>query len=141
MKTQLLLFLSLILSVSCSPKLAQELKGSTITYQAISRGFYLNVELQGNIMTISRQQDTDGEDVVLKAADFKIIQNLYKKLKLKQLSNYRAPTEQRFHDGAAIATLTINNQGESYASQAFDHGNPPLEIADFVNKIVSLTEN
>ena len=141
MKKIFTFILSLVLLSSCGPKMTQEVKESTITYQALSRGFYLNVEIKGNKMTIIRERESLGKDYVLSNADFKEISRLYQKVTLKELNDYKAPTEKRFYDGAAIGNLTVNYQGKVYNSQGFDHGNPPVEIAEFINKIVSFTEN
>lgn len=141
MKKLFTFVLSVFLLSSCGPKMTQEVKESTITYQALSRGFYLNVEIKGDKMTIIRERQSLGKDYVLSNADFKEVSRLYQKVTLKELENYKAPTEKRFYDGAAIGNLTVNYQGKIYSSQGFDHGNPPVEIAEFINKIVSFTEN
>ena len=141
MKKIITFILSLILLSSCGPKMTQEVKESTITYQALSRGFYLNVEIKGNKMTIIRERQSLGKDYVLSNADFKEVSRLYQKVTLMELNDYKAPSEKRFYDGAAIGSLTVNYQGKIYNSQGFDHGNPPVEIAEFINKIVSFTEN
>ncbi|WP_432672314.1 hypothetical protein [Flavobacterium sp. SM2513] len=141
MKKIITFILSLVLLNSCGPKMTQEVKESTITYQALSRGYFLNVEIQGNKMTIIRQRESLGKDYILSNADFKEISRLYQKVTLKELNDYKAPTEKRFYDGAAIGNLTVNYQGKTYNTQGFDHGNPPVEIAEFINKIVSFTEN
>jgi hypothetical protein len=141
MKKIITLILSVFLLIGCGPRMTQEVKESTITYQALSRGFYLNVEIQGNKMTIIRERESLGKDYILSNQDFKDVSKLYQKITLNDLAGYKAPTEKRFYDGAAIANLTVNYQGKIYNSSGFDHGNPPLEIAEFINKIVSFTEN
>ncbi|MDD3004283.1 hypothetical protein [Flavobacterium sp.] len=141
MKKIIFFVFSIVMVSSCGPKMTQEVKESTITYQALSRGFYLNVEIQGKKMQIIRERDTPGKSYTLSNADFNALSKLYLKVTLKELQYYKAPTEKRFYDGAAIANLSVNYQGQVYNSQGFDHGNPPKEIADFINKIVSFTEN
>jgi hypothetical protein len=121
--------------------MSQEMQESTITYQALSRGFYLNVEIKGSKLTIIRERETLGKNYTLSYPDIKEVSTLYQKIKLDELADYKAPTEKRFNDGAAIANLNINYQGKTYNTQGFDHENPPTEIAEFVNKIVSLTKN
>lgn len=141
MKTSIALILSVILFTSCSPRMSQEMQQSTITYQALSRGFYLNVEIKGSKLTIIRERETLGKNYTLSYPDIKEVSTLYQKIKLDELADYKAPTEKRFNDGAAIANLNINYQGKTHNSQGFDHENPPIEIAEFVNKIVSFTKN
>ena len=63
--------------------------------------------------------------------------NEFQAINLDEIQNLKSPTEKRFYDGAAIGTLRITYEGKLYETQAFDHGNPPLEIEKFVNKIVS----
>ena len=59
---------------------------------------------------------------------------------LEDLNDYKAPTEKRFHDGAAIGKLKITYQGKTYESTEFDHGNPPVEIEKFVDKLQSFAK-
>jgi hypothetical protein len=51
------------------------------------------------------------------------------------LETLKAPTEKRFHDGAAIANLKVTYQDKSFQTEAFDHGNPPEAIKKIVDKI------
>lgn len=117
------------------------MKESTITYQALSRGYYLNVEIQGNKINMQQERESVGREFNLSEDDFREISNLYDKISLNEIESYKGPTEKRFYDGAAIANLRINYQGKIYSSQDFDHGNPPVQIAEFINKIVSLSAN
>ena len=126
--------------LSCGAKVAQKMEKSTITYQAVSRGFYLKAQIQGNKMSLNTDRTSDAKEYVVSDLDLKELNVLYGKINLKGIETYKAPTEKRFYDGAAIANLTVDYQGQSYSSQGFDHGNPPAEIADFINKIVALTE-
>ena len=141
MKKLFFFFLLLVLWSSCGVKMTQELTESTVVYQALSRGYYLNVEIHGDKLTISHERESAGKEYVLNTQDYKDISNLYQKVILKELENYNGPTEKRFYDGAAIANLSVNYKGEIYNSKSFDHGNPPVEIEAFINKIVAFTEN
>ena len=60
---------------------------------------------------------------------------------IEQIPNLKAPTENRFFDGAAIANLKISYKGTIYESASFDHGNPPKEIEPLVKEILSISEN
>jgi hypothetical protein len=53
------------------------------------------------------------------------------------MPDLKAPSQKRFHDGAAAANLTIAYKGKTYESQSFDDGNPPAEIAALVNEATS----
>ena len=68
-------------------------------------------------------------------ADWNALVTTFQKVDLEQVPNLKAPTEKRFYDGAAIATLKITVQGKTYETTEFDHGTPPAAIADLVTKI------
>lgn len=126
--------------ISCGTKVTQKMQESTITYEALTRGFYMKAEIQGNKMTVVRDRNSEAKECVLSEMDLKELDKMFQEVSLENIETYKAPTEKRFYDGAAIATLNVDYQGKSYKTQAFDHGNPPVEIAAFITKIVSLTE-
>lgn len=141
MKLFAMIFLTLFLAKGCDKVLNEEMRKANIEYQALSRGYYLNINIQDDKLTIAKTRDGEVKVYELTDADWKALANLYKEVKLDKLSTYKAPTEKRFYDGAAIANLRVAYDGKSYETQGFDHGNPPVEIAAFVNKIVSFSEN
>lgn len=140
MKTITMIFLSLFLANDCSQKEKEEMKKATIEYQAISRGSYFNIQIQNETLSIVKKRDEKAKDYKLAKEDWKELADLFMKLDLDQLENYKAPTEKRFYDGAAMANVRIVYEGKVYQSQTFDHGSPPVEIEGFVNKIVSFVK-
>ena len=140
MKIVGMIFLSIFLSKSCNKELNNEMKKTTIEYQALSRGYFLNITIHDEDLSIIDKQDGKPRDYKLSKSDWKELADLYKVIHLKKLSEYKAPTEKRFFDGAAIANLRIIYDGKTYETQAFDHGTPPVEIEKFVNKIVSIAK-
>lgn len=138
MKILSMIFLSIFLSKSCNKELNDEMKNTTIEYQAMSRGYFLNITIHDEDLSIIDKQEGKSRDYKLSKKDWKELADLYQEINVKKLSEYKAPTEKRFYDGAAIANLRIIYDGKTYESQAFDHGTPPVEIEKFVNKIVSL---
>lgn len=141
MKIFAMIFLTLFLAKGCDAELKKEMKEANIEYQATSRGFYLNINIQDEKLFMTRQRDGETKEYKLKNQDWKDLANLYKKIDIKKLSTYKDPTQKRFYDGAAIANLIVVYEGKTYQTIGFDHGNPPVEIEEFVNKIVSLSEN
>ena len=133
----LFVFLTFFLAKSCNNELNQEMKKATIEYQAVSRGYYLNIAVANEKLAITRKRDDLAKDYTLTDKDWKELADLYKFVKLEEIPTYKGPTEKRFYDGAAIATFRITYDGKTYESQGFDHGNPPIEIAGIVNKLVS----
>lgn len=126
--------------LSCGTKIAKKMEESTITYEAVSRGYFMKAEVKGNKILVYKDRTSAAKECVLSDLDLKELDKLYQKVNLKEIESYKAPTEKRFYDGAAIGNLTIVQNGQTYKTQAFDHGNPPVEIADFITKIVSFTE-
>ena len=66
---------------------------------------------------------------------------MVKKVELENLSLFKAPSKRREIDGAAIAKLKVIKNENEYTSTNFDHGNPPLEIKNLVNYIISLSQS
>ena len=140
MKTITMIFLSLFLTKDCSQKEKEEMKKATIEYQAISRGSYVNIQIQNETLSIVRKREEKAKSYHLAKEDFKELTDLFVKIDLNQLENYKGPEEKRFYDGAAMANVRIVYEGKVYQSQTFDHDSPPVEIAAFVNKIVSFVK-
>jgi hypothetical protein len=59
---------------------------------------------------------------------------------LEAFPTLKDPTQKRFYDGAAIADLKVRYQDKNYETVNFDHGFPPAEIENLVNKIVALAD-
>ena len=140
MKTITMIFLSLFLAKDCSQKEKEEMKKATIEYQAISRGSYVNIQIKNETLSIVRARGEKAKSYQLAKEDFKELADLFVKVDLNQLENYKGPDEKRFYDGAAMANVRIVYEGKLYQSQTFDHDSPPLEIEAFVNKIVSFVK-
>ncbi len=137
MKIYAMLFLMLLASKGCNKQDIEEMKKTTVEYSAVSRGFYLNINVHDDKLSIIDKRDGTPRDYILTNADWKELAKLYKTMKLEELPTYKDPTQKRFYDGAAIANLRIIYDGKTYETTSFDHGFPPKEIEAFVNKIVS----
>ena len=110
-----------------------------ITYQATTRGFFLKLWIQGDSISIT--QDRNLKDVSkyrLSDSDKKTIYDLMEAIDETLLENLKPPTTTFQYDAAAIATLTITKEDQSYMTPAFDHGKPPKPIAEIVNKMLSI---
>lgn len=141
MKVFTIIFLSLFLTKNCNQKEKEEMKKATIEYQSISKGSYVNIQIQNENLSIVKKRDEKAKIYQLAKEDFKELANLFAKIDLNQLENCKGPEEKRFYDGAAMANVRVVYEGKVYQSQTFDHDSPPLEIEAFVNKIVSFVKN
>ena len=108
-------------------------------YVANTRGFYQKITIENKIVTVSsdREGGDKGQAVPLSDADVNELNVAIQNIKWGDLGGFKDPTQKRFYDGAAIATLRVTINGDEYQSVDFDHGFPPVEIEKLVNKIVS----
>jgi hypothetical protein len=138
MKVITMIFLSIFLTKGCSQEAKTDLADTTIEYVANTRGFYQKITIQNkNVYSNSdRNSNKLGESKAISDADWKELVSLFEKLELDSLSTYKDPTQKRFYDGAAIANLNITYKGKEYSTVSFDHGFPPIEIENLVNKVV-----
>jgi hypothetical protein len=142
MKVITMVFLTFFLGKGCSDESKQDMENSVIEYIANTRGFYQKVEIKNNVFTVSKDRSGTEKPLVKKIsdADWKELIKDFKEIKLNEMGSLKAPSEKRFYDGAAIATLKITYKDSIYESLNFDHGNPPVGIDKFVNKINKLAK-
>ncbi|WP_291275211.1 hypothetical protein [Flavobacterium sp.] len=114
----------------------------TILYEANARNFVLKLKVENQILYINKHRDIIGYESQIKISDndWKEITDLVKKVDLNKVKDLKWPTEMRYYDGAADANVTFISNGIEYPAKGFDHGHPPLEIENLINKIVKLTE-
>lgn len=114
----------------------------TILYEANARNFVLKLKVENQILYINRHRDIIGYESQIKISDndWKEITDLVKNVDLNKVKDLKWPTEMRYYDGAADANVTFISNGIEYPAKGFDHGHPPLEIENLINKIVKLTE-
>tara|TARA_R110000868_G_scaffold376014_1_gene640733 strand:- start:35 stop:430 length:396 start_codon:yes stop_codon:yes gene_type:complete len=113
----------------------------SVTYNAESRGVYLNIELKNAIITIVK--DRNGENVETKQLDiedWKKICLMVEKANARKIKSYKSPSENRFSDKASIANLKMEYKDTTYESNIFDHGNPPRQLKELIEKILALSE-
>ena len=137
MKLLSLLFLTILLGKGCDQASAQDLQNTVIEYTANTRGFYQNITIKDQLVSVSKDRNNNDKAISTKIsdADWAALINDFKELKLETLKDLKAPTEIRFYDGAAIANLKITYKDKSYETTSFDHGFPPKEIKKLVDKI------
>ncbi|WP_339916010.1 META domain-containing protein [Yeosuana marina] len=110
-------------------------------YSALSRGFYKLITINKKEITVINKRNT--KPIIKTCSDnaWENIINTLKTVDLENIPNLKAPTENRFFDGAAIANLKITINGTTYETASFDHGHPPKEIEPLVKEILSISEN
>lgn len=138
MKILSILLLSVVMIKGCNSK---DLKDTVITYTANTRGFYEKITIQNQEVSINKKRGDEGlgETRKISDSDWKTLVALFSKIDLEKLNTYEGPTKKRQFDGAPFGSITIHYQGKDYENAAFDHGNPPVEIKEFVDKVVSFS--
>ncbi len=139
MKIISMIVLAIFLGKGCSQETQNDLENTVLEYTANTRGFYEKITIQNKMVYIStiRNEKGLGEGKAISDTDWKELVSLFDKVDLEQLATYKDPTQKRFYDGAAIAQLIVKHQEKEYQTITFDHGDPPVEIAEFITKITS----
>ena len=143
MKLFAMILLSVFLGKSCSSQSKNDLKTAVLEYTANTRGFYQKITVQNQLVVVSNERGDMGleEETKISDSDWKELIGYFENVDLDSLSTLKAPTEKRFHDGAAIANLKITYHGKTYGTPAFDNGFPPEKIKKLVDKINSFAKN
>jgi len=125
----------------CSKKKAAEAAANNVSfeYETTTRGAYHKVIAKKDTLTfIDGRNRNITSKVVLPEAEWNQLTEAYKTVKPEAMADLKSPTTKRFYDGAAIATLTVVKEGNTFKSADFDNGFPPQEIKPLTDLIVAL---
>ena len=123
---------------------SEEKKRSDIilTYEANTRGFYEKIWVKHGQLSFTNDRLAKAvETHPVSKNDMKMLSDYTEQIDPKSLPDLEAPSKAFQYDGAAIATLKIENSKDSYITSAFDHGNPPQAIKALVEKLLSVKED
>ena len=142
MKILTIIFLSLFLAKGCDQS-DTSMDNAVVEYTANTRGFYEQITLKNKIILVNKNRNnaTDGKIIQVSEDEWKKLTLYFKSIELENIPNLVAPTELRFHDGAAIADLKITYDGKVYQSQSFDHGHPPAPLKKIVDEILKYSQH
>ncbi|KGO83375.1 hypothetical protein Q763_05010 [Flavobacterium beibuense F44-8] len=130
-----------LFAVGCASALKKESDKISFEYEAITRGSYKKVIVkQDTVITI---KDRDLKDVVtagLKNGEWNSLLKSLEGVNLEGLNEIKAPSVKHQVDAAPIANLKVIRGDKTYQSKSFDHGNPPQEIKDVVEKIMAASD-
>jgi hypothetical protein len=140
MKIISLLFLTLFLGKNCQSQNNIDLSTAKIEYTANSRGLYNNTIVENKTVSVTSTRDGKPVSNSLTDVQWNTLIKEFQKVNLDEIPSLKAPTQKRFHDGAAMANLKITYKGKTYESQTFDNGFPPEKIKNLVNTILSFSK-
>ena len=130
-----------LFTVGCASALKKESDKISFEYEAITRSSYKKVIVkQDTVITI---KDRDLKDVVtagLKNGEWNSLLKSLEGVNLEGLNDIKAPSVKHQVDAAPIANLKVIRGDKTYQSKSFDHGNPPQEIKDVVEKIMAASD-
>ncbi|HSD06473.1 hypothetical protein [Flavobacterium sp.] len=140
MKFLSILFLTLLLAKNCQSQNNLDLATAKMEYTANSRGVYNKTVVENKTIAYSNTRDGKPSSNSLTEEQWNALITEFQKVDLEEIPNLKAPTQKRFHDGAAMANLKITYKGKTYESQTFDHGFPPEKIKNIVNTLLSFSK-
>lgn len=140
MKAIALLFLTIVLGNNCQGQKNMDLASAKVEYTANSRGLYNNILIENKTVAVTKTRDGKAVSNSLTDEQWNTLIGECQKLNLEEIPSLKAPTQKRFHDGAAMANLKITYNGKTYESQTFDNGFPPDKIKNLVNTILSFSK-
>lgn len=76
----------------------------------------------------------------LRNGEWNSLLKLLEMVNLDGLNDIKPPSVKHQVDAAPIANLKVIRGNKTYRSSSFDHGNPPQEIKDVVEKIISASD-
>lgn len=132
-----------VLKASANEKIESKNQDNiTFEYSARSRGYYLTVYVSNidNMLLVTKHQDMKPARQTYSQEDWGKLISEMNTLELKSLETMEAPSKAHQYDGAAIASLKITVNENSYQTMSFDHGNPPEKIKELVNTLISFSE-
>ena len=115
--------------------------GVVVTYEASARRFYEKIWITQD--SISYANDRTLNNIAVSNCskeDWDALSELLNKIDIKTLPSLEPTSHRNQVDAAAMATLTVELNKESYKTKVFDHGNPPKAISELVNKVLSMKE-
>ena len=111
----------------------------TFEYTAITRGSYTMVKANKDTITYQLSRTSKEETKDCTKQNWDTLTNLASNVDITKIDQLEAPSKAHQYDGAAIANLNVTVGDKTYRTQSFDAGNPPKEIAEIVNYLLSLT--
>lgn len=113
-----------------------------IIYEASTRGSFFQVKINKEL--IQKTKDRSLQKITSKKCskeEWGSFLSAIHKIQLEKINTLTVPSDKRASDAALHAKLKIITKTNTYTSVGFDHGNPPEEIKQLVNTILSLSES
>jgi len=114
----------------------------TVIYQAHTRGFFEEISItEKSVILFKDYEKLKPITGTISAKEWKICIDLVEAIDLKSISQLTAPSNLRQSDRVPFAHVSIIKKGDTIKSSDFDHKNPPKELKELVELIISIKEN
>ena len=127
---KLIPFLVLIIATSCAVQ-KSESNIKEVVFDAQTRGRSENITLVSNSLTFKTQKEA--KTFSINKVQREELETVISKIKVKGISDLKAPSDKRTYDGAMNATITLKIGDKTYVSSSFDDDNPPAELKPIVS--------
>ena len=113
-----------------------------LIYQAHTRGFFEEVSItEKSIVLLNNRRRINPVIDSITIEKWKACVDLVNTIDLKSISQLIAPSNLRKSDRVPFAHLSIIKKGDTLKSIDFDHKNPPKELKELVDLILSTKEH
>ena len=113
-----------------------------LIYQAHTRGFFEEVSItEKSIVLLNNRRRINPVIDSITIEKWKACVDLVNTIDLKSMSQLIAPSNLRKSDRVPFAHLSIIKKGDTLKSIDFDHKNPPKELKELVDLILSTKEH
>ena len=130
-------FLVLLAAEGCD----EQLKYSSIDYEASTRGLYHHIRVEGNMLI--EENSHDGSDRRIKQltdAQVNELNRLAQTFIATTTEDIENPSDAADRDAAVPVTVLV--VGSTYSrSASFDRGSPPAQVAPLVTRLLLLVDN
>tara|TARA_R110002051_G_scaffold151584_2_gene224170 strand:+ start:1594 stop:1986 length:393 start_codon:yes stop_codon:yes gene_type:complete len=127
--------------MGCAQRTADISQLKSINYTASTRGFYLNIEINEENITVERSREGDKSiGKSLSDEKWQHLIALISEFDVRKLDTMVAPSKKSEVDAAAMANLEVETENHLY-SCSFDHGNPPEPLKRLMEYMLTLSES
>lgn len=141
MRKYLAIIVLALFAAGCASALKKESDKISLEYEAITRGSYKKVIVkQDTVITIKDRAMDNVVTKPLRNGEWNSMLKSLETVNLDGLSEIKPPSVMHQVDGAPIANLKVIRGNKTYQSSSFDHGNPPQEIKDVVEKMITASD-
>lgn len=127
--------------MGCSQRTADISQLKSINYTASTRGFYLNIEIIEDNITVERSRDSDASiSKELSDEKWEHLIALMSEFDVRKLDKMASPSKKSQVDAAVLANLEVETENHLYSCY-FDHGNPPEPLKRLMEYMLTLSES